>query len=84
MGRRLRGRPYLTRLTAFGALACASPEGAVLLKFGTPARAGLLHDLDHHYRCGSTDYENGDSYDAADTRARLVERQEQPAGELAG
>ena len=53
----------------------------MLLKFGAPARAGLLHDLDHHYRCGSTDYKNGDSYYAADTRARLVERQEQPAGE---
>src|SRR5690242_8694656 len=74
-------RPCLTRLTGFGALAYASPEGALLLKFGAPARAGLLHDMDHRYRYGSTDHENGDSYDAADTRARMVEGQEQPAGE---
>lgn len=53
----------------------------MLLKFGAPARARHLHDLDHHCRCGSTDYENSDSYYAADTRARLVERQEQPASE---
>src|SRR5215831_19009110 len=53
-------------------------------ELGAPAGAGPLHDGDHHYRDRGSSNENGDGCQAAHRRARMVDREEQPAREARG